>query len=290
MTGEFEILLDNRALCGEGPTWDHDRGLLYWVDILRRELHVFDPATGDDRTHRMPVPIGAVALTSGTELVAAAGDGFALVDPDSGAFRPLPGSVEYGDRMNDGACDPRGRFLAGTLTYAREEGRSGLYRLDADGPALLVDGMTLANGIGWSPDGSLLYLVDTADRTVWRFDYDVPTGGIGPRQVFARFDERDGNPDGLAVDSAGNVWIAMAWKGDLRRHRPDGSPDAVLRAPTVRVSSLTFGGDDLRDVYVTAACFSYGEPDLVDDPHAGGLFRFRADIAGTTSTPWSGPA
>lgn len=287
MTEEFEVLVNRRALLGEGPLWDTRRERLYWVDILRRELHTFDPSSGDDHVVVLPAEVGAVALTCGRELVAAAGLGFAVVDPDSGGWRDLAG-VEVGDRMNDGACDPRGRFLAGTLTRAREPGGSALYRLENDGAVRVVDGLTLSNGIGWSPDESIMYLVDTTDRTIWSFSYDPRTGEIADRRPWVKVGDSQGNPDGLAVDAEGGVWVAMHWSGRIHRYRRDGVLDTVVTAPTQRVTSLAFGGPDLGDLYVTSACFSFSEQQLVDDPHAGGLFRFRPGVTGLASTRWEG--
>lgn len=292
MSHDFEVLLDRRALCGEGPLWNGSAGRLHWVDILRHEVHTFDPRTGEDTVALAECPVGAIGLTGGAELIAATGLGFGILDPATGALRMLV-EAELGDRMNDGKCDPRGRFLAGTLTYGRTPGAAALYRLDGVGgvdcvATLLVDGLTLSNGIGWSPDGETMYLVDTGPRTLWAFDYRLDDGTpLAPRPL-VRMEESEGNPDGLAVDADGAVWVAMHWSGRIHRYAPDGTLQEVLAAPTKRVTSLAFGGPDLADLYVTSACFSYGEQQLVDDPHAGGLFRFRPGVTGLPVSPWAG--
>lgn len=285
MSHDFEVLLDRRALCGESPLWNGSAWRLHWVDILRREVHTFDPRTGEDSVAIAERPVGAIGLTGGAELIAAAGLGFGLLDPTTGALRMLAG-VERGDRMNDGKCDPRGRFLAGTLSYARTPGAAALYRLGE--PAPLVDGLTLSNGIGWSPDGGTMYLIDTGPRTLWAFDYRLDDGTPLAGRPLVRMDESEGNPDGLAVDADGEIWVAMHWSGRIHRYAPDGTLREVLPAPTKRVTSLAFGGPDLADLYVTSACFSYGEQQLVDDPHAGGLFRFRPGVTGLPVSPWAG--
>jgi sugar lactone lactonase YvrE len=287
MTDDFEILLDRKALCGECPLWNDVAGRLHWVDILRREIHTFDPMTGEDTVVLADRPVGAVALAGGGELIAAAGLGFGLLDPSTGALRAL-GEVGKGDRMNDGACDPRGRFLAGTLTYQRTPGAGALYRLDRAGPTLVVDDLTLSNGLGWSPDGETMYLIDTGSRTLWAYDYRLNDGvALAPRPLVV-MDESEGNPDGLAVDSTGAMWVAMHWTGRIHRYLPDGTLDHVLAGPTKRITSLAFGGAGLADLYVTAACFAYGEQQLVEDPGAGGLFRFRPGVTGLPGTPWAG--
>lgn len=284
---DFELLVHRRALCGEGPLWMSTLGCLYWVDILRRELHVYHRDSGVDDVTVLPTTVSAVAAARSGRLIAAAGLGFARLLPTRGTLDPLVG-VHSGDRMNDGACDPAGRFLAGTLTHAREAGRSALYVWDGQRARVLVEGLTLSNGIGWSPDGSTMYLVDTTPRVIWAFDYDVERGRVGAGRRWVVCSESEGNPDGLTVDAEGCVWVALHWTGRIHRYSPGGDLETVLWAPTSRVTSLAFGGSRLDEMYVTSACSGYDEPALVADPYAGALFRFRPGVVGRRPTAWNG--
>ncbi len=283
----FELLVDRQALCGEGPLWVPARQCLHWVDILRRELHTYHAGTEVDEVVVLPTVVTAVAAAPNNHLVGAAGMGFAHVDPARGGVRPVT-TVWRGDRMNDGCCDPVGRFLAGTLTHDRKPGASALYVLDGAGARMVVGGLTAANGPAFSPDGRTMYLVDTGPRTIWAHPYDAQAGRAGPGHRWVVCSEREGAPDGIAVDTEGCVWVAMNWTGRIHRYRPDGDLETVLWAPTRRITSLAFGGPDLDQMYVTSACCGYQERDFAHDPYAGALFRFRPGATGLPVTPWNG--
>lgn len=287
MSEEFELLVDRQALCGEGPLWMPSLNCLYWVDILRRELHTYHPDSGVDEVRVLPAKVSALAATHTGQLIAAADRGFARLYPGRAALEHIT-SVDTGDRMNDAACDPAGRFLAGTLTLSQEPQRCALYVLEGQRARLLVDRLTLSNGIGWSPDGATMYLVDTVPRTIWAFDYDVDTGTVERGRRWVVCSESDGRPDGLAVDAEGCVWVAMHWTGRIHRYAPGGELETVLWAPTKRVTSLAFAGRRLDELYVTSACFGYGESDLAADPYAGALFRFVPGATGLPAVAWNG--
>lgn len=287
MPDEFELLVDRQALCGEGPLWVPSLNCLYWVDILRRELHTYDRDSGFDEIRVLPSTVTALAATNTGQLIAAADRGFARLYPGRVALDSVT-VVSSGDRMNDGACDPQGRFIAGTLTYDRHPERCALYLLEGGQTRVLVDGLTVSNGLGWSPDGMTMYLVDTTPRVIWAFEYDPARGEVGAGHRWVICPETDGRPDGLAVDAEGCVWVAMHWSGRIHRYSPDGDLETVLWAPTRRITSLAFGGRRLNELYVTSGCFGYDERGLVDDPYAGGLFRFRPGVSGLSPVPWNG--
>jgi sugar lactone lactonase YvrE len=260
---------------------------LYWVDIFRRELHTYHRDSGTDEVRVMPGVVTALAATRNGQLVAAADRGFARVYPGRSALEQVT-AVHGGDRMNDGACDPAGRFVAGTVTHAREPQRCAVYVLEGHRARLLVDKLTTPNGIGWSPDGSTMYLVDTTPHTIWAYDYDVGRGRVNAGRRWVVCSESEGRPGGLAVDADGCVWVAMQWTGRIHRYAPTGDLETVLWAPTMRVTSLAFGGRRLDEMYVTSACFGYDERALVADPYAGALFRFRPGVVGLPVTAWNG--
>lgn len=267
------------AQLAESPVWDARRQSLLWVDITRGHVHRYDPRTGEDTVTAVGVPVGAVAVRRGGGLVLAAARGFAFLDEEDGSLEWL-WSQALGDRMNDGKCDPAGRFLAGSLTSARVPGAAALYRLDTDGRvAVLIADVTLSNGLGWSPDGTRLYFADTPLERVDVLDYDVTTGAVSGRRVFADLREVAGRPDGLTVDADGGVWIAMARGGAVRRYRPDGRLDHVVELPVRLVTSVTFGGAGLADLYVTTSREGLGPGDLAGQPQAGAVFCLPASGA-----------
>ncbi|MPZ82788.1 MAG: SMP-30/gluconolactonase/LRE family protein [Actinophytocola sp.] len=270
----IEPVAGNRALVAESPTWDDRDNTLLWVDILRGEVHRFDPAGDRDRVvARLPVPVGSVVVRRSPGLVVAAGMGFAVLDESSGELSWLA-TVDRGDRMNDARCDPEGRLWGGTLTVAQRPGASGLYRLDPDHRLTTVlDDVALSNGLGWSPDGSRMYYADTVTERVDVFDYDLATGAASGRRTFVDLHEHPGRPDGLAVDAEGGVWVAMARGAAVRRFDPAGRLDEVLDMPTPGVTSCAFGGDGLGDLYVTTMCVGLSEADLVRYPQAGAVLR-----------------
>ncbi len=251
-----ELVLDARAELGEGPLWDHTRQRLLFLDILQREIHVFDPDSSADRVIPVARAVSALGLTITGDWVAAAGHGFARVDPASGHLTSIvdvepPGSRR---RMNDGAVDPGGRFWAGSMSLDGLEGQGTLYRLDRDGRATsMVTPVTTSNGPAWSPDGRLMYYVDTRTRRIDVFDFDVDKGTITNRRAFADFGVGPGRPDGVIVDGDGGVWVAL-WQGSaIHRYAPDGTLDVVLPMPTACPTKCAFGGADLGDLYITTA-------------------------------------
>ena len=264
---DVEVVLRQPATLAEGPLWDPDRNCLWWVDIDAGLIHRFDPQTGSDTATDVGVPVGAVSLQQDGELILAAGKGFATYD---GTLSWL-GEVDAGSRMNDGKCDPAGRFLAGTMSD--EPGTAAFYRLERGEISQLFGDVTISNGLGWSPDGETFYYIDTPREAVWAFDYDVGSGGLARRRTFIDLHDVTGRPDGMAVAADGTIWVAMSRGGAaVREFTADGRPGRVVRLPTPFVTSVTFGGPDLSDLYVTTARRALsGEP----DPLAGCVFRVR---------------
>jgi sugar lactone lactonase YvrE len=261
------------AFLAESPIWDAATQTLLWVDIMAGDVHRLDPATGQDSKISVGVPVGALATRRAGGLILAAGTGFATLDDRTGGLRWLWTSG-LGDRMNDGKCDPSGRFLAGTLTYARDPGACALYRLDpaTSGISTLLDGVTLSNGLGWSPAGDLMYYADTPTEQVDVLDYDPATGEVSGRRLFADLHDVPGRPDGLTVDREGCVWIAMSGGGAVRKYTPGGELDHVIDFPVRLVTSVTFGGPTLADLYVTTSRENLTEDELAGQPLAGSVF------------------
>jgi sugar lactone lactonase YvrE len=245
----LEVAIGERAELGEGPRWDAATVRLLWVDVEGRTLHVFDPETGDDRAIELDARVGVGQPMSDGRVLVALADRLAALDLEDESVEMLV-PMRHGPelRLNDGNCDPQGRFWIGSLELKFAPGAGSLYRYDGELTAVLT-GVTISNGIGWSPDGTLMYYVDTRTHGVDVFEFDgLPTG----RRRFATI-ERAGWPDGLAVDDEGGVWVAL-WGGSaVRRYSPDGTLDEVIDVPALNVTACCFGGRDRNRLFVTTA-------------------------------------
>ena len=275
-----ELVCDARAQLGEGPLWDPRTSELLWVDIPAGVVHRFDPGTSSDRSFDVGAYVGAVVPRSGGGYALAVAEGFALAS-DDGEVTPLA-AVGHDDtvRMNDGACDSRGRFWAGSMRLDERAGGGRLFRLDPDHSVTpICEGVTISNGVGWSPDDSLMYYVDTPTQAVDVFDFDAGSGtATNRRQLFAV--EGPGAPDGLIVDADGFLWIAFWGGGCVRRYSPNGVVADVVEVPAAHTTKAAFGGPDLTDLYITTAAG--------DEPHAGGLFVVQPGVSGTQAHAYAG--
>ena len=285
---EAQLVVDAHAQLGEGPVWCAGEGVLYWVDIDLGRVHRYDPVTGTDEFLEVGEPVGAVVPTRSGGLALAARNGFGLIEAWPQPARMLAG-VEADrpeTRMNDGACDTRGRFWAGTMhAGAVEPGHGSLYRLDPDGTVTrMVEDVSISNGVAWSPDDTVMYYVDTPSGGVDVFDFDAEHGEISGRRRLLDIDPEDGEPDGLIVDAEGCLWIGL-WNGwAVRRYDPDGTLVGVVSVPCARVTKCAFGGTALDELYITTA--SPDEPSS-NEPHAGGLFRVSPGVTGLPATPFA---
>jgi len=278
---EAELVLDAHAILGEGPVWDADAGVLWWVDIEGRRIHRFDPATRADTSFETSTMVGALALREGGGLVAALADGVWTIDPENGAAELFVVLGEPPDvRSNESKCDPVGRLLVGTMAFDYLPIGS-LYSVEADGSVRrLLDSLSIANGMAWTADGGTLYYIDSPLRRVDAFDYDLATGAIAGRRPYLTFDDHVAKPDGMTIDAEGGLWIAFWDAGEIRRYGPDRGLDVVVRVPATQVTSAVFGGPDLRDLYITSAMTELPAEALAGQPHAGGLFHVRAPVSG----------
>jgi sugar lactone lactonase YvrE len=273
-----ELVLDAHAQLGEGPLWDVRTNELLWVDILAGVVHRFDPATGADRSFGAGAMVGAVVPRARGGYALAVAGGFSLAT-DVGEVSSLA-TVGHGDdvRMNDGACDSAGRFWAGSMRLDEAHGGGCLYRLDADhGVRTVCEGVTISNGIAWSPDETLMYYVDTPTSAIDVFDYDAATGDATARRTLTAV---EGHPDGLVVDAEGFLWVAFWGGGRVRRYSPEGEVAEVVDVPAAHTTKAAFGGLELRELYITTAAG--------DEPHAGGLFVVQPGVAGLPAAAYAG--
>ncbi|MGW5605124.1 SMP-30/gluconolactonase/LRE family protein [Streptomyces sp. NPDC003753] len=250
MTTTYERAVREEAALGEGPTWDADGGRLIWVDILGSRVHTYDPASGRRTVLTSEQHVGAAKPRSGGGLVLNLRDGVGLRDPD-GTFRWLRHEPVPGRRGNDAAVAPDGSLWAGTMRYDEAPGGGTLSRITGDGTVRTVlDDVAVSNGTGWSPDGRLMYYIDSPTRRIDVFDVGddgLPAG----RRALAHVER--GFPDGLTVDADGCVWVALWDGGAIHRYTPSGDLDRVLELPVERPTACAFGGADLADLYITTA-------------------------------------
>ncbi|MEM8533760.1 MAG: SMP-30/gluconolactonase/LRE family protein [Chloroflexota bacterium] len=271
------LLADYACNTGEGPLWHPNEECVYWVDIPRGRLFRYYPSSGHHEQCLETDAIGGFTRQA---------DGSLLLFMDKGAIRRWQNGTlttviddiprERATRFNDVIADPMGRVFCGTMATPEQDAR--LYRLDPDGTlTVLLEGVEISNGLGFAPDLTLFYYTDSPKREISVFDYDQTTGAIANRRVFVKTDPRDGVPDGLTVDGQGFVWSAF-WDGNcIIRYTPDGVEEQRIDFPVRKVSSLTFGGPDYTDMYITTAG---GDNKAEEGEGAGALFHLNLGIPG----------
>ncbi|RAP74926.1 SMP-30/gluconolactonase/LRE family protein [Paenibacillus montanisoli] len=282
-----ELVLDARAILGEGPCWNAEQQKLYWVDITGGSFSRFDPATGSNETFNIGKPVGAVVCDAadGNAVILATRDGFERYHCVTGELTPIvdPEAHLPENRFNDGKCDSAGRFWAGTMQDVEEDVTGSFYVLDNDLSCSKVHGdVGVSNGIAWSLDESVLYYIDSMKQTVTAFDYDRESGTIRNPRLAIDFQPEEGFPDGMTIDGEGMLWIAH-WDGwQVSRWNPaTGEKLDSVYVPVAKASSCIFGGDGLETLYITTASIGLTEETRGGEPHAGGLFAWKPGVKGT---------
>lgn len=281
-----ECRWDLHAALGEGPVWVARDAALWFVDIKRRQLHRYDPVSGERRTVAAPGQCGFVVPSGDGRFIAGLQGGLYRFDPATEAFDLLV-AVEPdlpGNRLNDAVVDPHGYLWFGSMDDAEAIPSGSFYRLDDDGqvrPRGL--GCAITNGPAFSPDGRTGYFVDTLARTVWAYDVDAH-GHLDGRRLFAALDDGPGYPDGPAVDEDGHVWIGLYGGWGARRYSPGGTLVETIELPVANVTKLAFGGADGRTLFATSAAQRLDERELAGQPLAGALFAWPAPVRGLAGT------
>ncbi|UUO01944.1 SMP-30/gluconolactonase/LRE family protein [Mycolicibacterium novocastrense] len=280
---DVDRLTDSIASHGEGPVWSPTWGGLRWVDMTAGEVLSFADDGSVTRT-RVGTIAAALRPRRGGGAVIAVERGFLLEEPD-GSTVPLP--PVWSDptvRMNEGGCAPDGSFYCGSMAYDKRAGAGALYRLAADGTVTVVlTGVTVSNGLDWSPDDQLAYYNDTDTHRVDVFSWNEDIG-LHDRRSFVEI-PNDGRPDGLTVDAEGGVWTALSGGGAVHRYTPDGRLDAVITLPTPKVTACAFGGDDLGTLFITTSREGLAPG---EDPLAGSLFSTRPGVTGRPVRQYAG--
>jgi sugar lactone lactonase YvrE len=263
---------------GECPRWCAAERALYWIDGLAPALRRLD-ADGRYRIWPMPRPIGSFAFRRRGGLIGAFTGGFATMDVQMGDVQvsdlqpigPSPSELETAI-LNDGSCDRRGRFWCGSRASDLVSPAASLFRLDPDGRCRAMDdGFAVSNGIAWSPDNRTMYFADSPTGSIFAYDFDLDSGEIGNRRLFATTTALGGLPDGAAVDSAGCYWSALFGGGVVVRFDPDGRLIGTVPLPVKNPTMCAFGGDRLDVLYVTSARALMNETELARQPLAGAV-------------------
>ena len=279
------------CLLGESPLWHPTEQVLYYCDIPGRSLNRFDPVTSVHTQWRFDTEPASCAPMHDGALLLAMRDGLWRFDPASGqrtalAAAPYDTATE---RFNDGKCDPQGRFWVGTIYEAREPPLAALYCFAEGSLQRKADGITVSNGLAWSPNGRTMYWSDTKAHTVWAFDFDPASGGLSRRRVFASFaakqpgqslDDYSGRPDGAAVDVEGCYWVAMYEGQRVLRLSPEGVLLQTVHLPVRCPTMPGFGGADLKTLYITTAREKRPAEELAAQPLAGCVLSIRVDVPG----------
>lgn len=296
---QAELILDANDLLGEGPWWSTEEKCLYRLDIERHLLRRFDPESGRESTLDLGSMVGCTAPCKEsppgrTRILAAGQSGIDEIEfsfendvlcISSRKIFAHPEADKTDNRYNDGKCSPEGRFWFGSLNMRKRPNQAALYRLERDGITCncVLQGLTNANGLGWSPEGAKFYHIDTPTLCVKEYRYDPDSGEIADPRVCVRFPEEPGigRPDGMTVDAEGMLWVAHWAGGRITRHDPEGGKIiATITVPASRVSSLTFGGPNLERLFITTARSGASESELEEFPLSGGVFSCEPGVRG----------
>ncbi|SDQ92074.1 Sugar lactone lactonase YvrE [Curtobacterium sp. UNCCL20] len=279
----------DRFVLGEGPVKTGEDGVL-WVDIVRGQVFlgvIEDGQVIETARHQFDGMVGAAVLADSGVLLVASQEQLVVVHTDgrrTAGPRIVP--ADSARRSNDGAVDPMGRFLIGTLALGDSAGGEALVRIEDDGtPTVIDDDLSLSNGIAWAPDGKVLYNTDTIPGVIWARPYDAESGRIGARHEHLRIS--DGFPDGICVDTDGCIWVAIWGAGEVRRFSPHGVLIDTVAVPAPHVSSVAFVGKASHQLLITTASRDLSAADLDEYPDAGRLFLADVHAKGIPTAPWS---
>jgi sugar lactone lactonase YvrE len=291
--GEIEHVLEIHNVIGEGPLWHSQEASLYWVNFIEQyQIHRFTPDTRKAEVFETGMPVMALGIRKAGGFVAATAKGIATWDTQRKTFEPLcdPLAGRAGFRFNDAATDSRGRFWVGTVNDNNPKGPDGeLFCIQGDGSSKVMDGnVTVANGIGWSPDRKIMYFTDSFRYAIYAYDFAEEAGTITNRRTFVQTSPDAGVPDGMTVDSEGFVWSAFwgGWK--VVRYNPEGKVDREYRLPVPNPTSCAFGGKRLDELYITSATLGMTPEEKQKSIQSGDLFRLKVGIPGVDEPRFAG--
>lgn len=262
---------------GESPLWDYHRNALFWVDIENGLIHSYKPESKNIKTYQFGEKVGCIAMHESGGFILATESGLYHWSPDSGCKKEiLPIKHSHKESMfNDGNVDPLGRFWIGSKG---PKGSSKLWMVQENKLIEKISDLTISNGLDWSVGNGIFYHTDSYDRTIYRYDIDLQTTTLSNRTPF--FQPKTGTPDGLTIDSEGNIWTAI-WDGwQVLQLNPAGEVLSEISMPVQRPTSITFGGQDLRQLFITSASDGLTESERLEQPYAGDLFMIEPGVTG----------
>ncbi|WP_370172598.1 MULTISPECIES: SMP-30/gluconolactonase/LRE family protein [Hyphomonas] len=278
-----ECVAPTGCTLGEGPLWSPSEGFLWWVDIKRAKLHRYNPRTGNTRRYDLPIRASTLALFDGNILMAGERE-IGVYDPATEAYERLRtlDAEPISNRTNDGGIAPDGSFWFGTMDDSQKVAQGNYYRYTSDGKLepLRLPSVMITNTFQFSPDGSVFYTCDSVEQEVLSFQHEIGTGKVTDRKVLANTFELSGYPDGSAVDSEGCLWTCLWDASRIVRLTPDGEIDRTITLAAPRPTSLTFGDEDLKTLFITTARAGMSFPQLDSRPLSGSLFAVRVDVPG----------
>jgi len=280
-TSNLRRIGNQRDVLGECPLWDDVAGVLYWIDIRAPAIRCYDPATERVDSWEMPAMVGAIGLVKDGRLVVAVGTRLVLWEPGSDRFETLvslPAEIP-GHRFNDGRTDREGRFWISTMHNDTRAPEGTLYRLDGRELTPVISQIRVPNSLAWSPNGTVMYFADSLDYGIDAYDFDRATGEPSNRRRFAA-SQSPAFPDGAAVDAEGNLWSAEFFGSRVVCRRPSGGVARTITMPVDRPTACTFGGPDLRTLFITTTSQNMTESELAAAPLAGALFALGVDTVG----------
>ncbi|MDC8004232.1 SMP-30/gluconolactonase/LRE family protein [Aureisphaera galaxeae] len=276
-----------KAELGEGAFWNHKTQEFYWVDILGKQLHIYNPETKKNRSFPTPSLIGTVVPKNDSLALVALEDGVYMLNTVNGSLAILS-DVEKEltiNRFNDGKCDPNGNLWVGSMHLEQSEPKGSVYKIDEQGKTeKMIDSVTISNGIVWTSDHKTMYYIDTPTATIRAYDYDVETATISNERAVVTVDPKDGFPDGMAIDSEDMLWVGM-WNGNaVARFNPKtGALISKIEVPAHNVTACAFGGPNLNVLYITTASVDMTEAEKEQYPLAGSIFVANPGVAGVKS-------
>jgi sugar lactone lactonase YvrE len=283
----LEVAAKIQAQLGEGPVWNKELGVLHFVDIFGKKVYTLDPALGTTNYFSTELSPGAVLPTTTNKLALALDDGLYLADLD-GSNLEQKFSIEpeiLGNRMNDAKCDPNGVLFAGTMGDGNSPTGS-LYRIDSQGFKKVCSDVTVSNGLGWNPDGSKMYYIDSGKASVQVSDFDLSTSSIVGFKNFIEFPASFGIPDGMCTDREGGIWVAFFGGQQVRRFSAQGIQTHEIQLPVPQITSCCFAGEDSTTLYITTASVDLGDGRKIGNDD-GNLFVIDVGIPGAGTVPFA---
>ncbi|WP_207493479.1 SMP-30/gluconolactonase/LRE family protein [Aridibaculum aurantiacum] len=287
MNYQVEVEYNAGAVLGEGALWHLSEKKVYWVDIEKCLLHIYDPATKENKSFSTNSKIGTVVPVTGGGALVALQKGLHFMDTTTGELKFFNDPIQDGNiRFNDGKCDPAGRFWVGTMHLETKPGVAKLYMLDHDlSVHSKLEGLSISNGITWSSDGRKMFFIDTPTKEVVMFDYDITSGNISNKKVVVTIPGDSGLPDGMTIDAEDKLWVALYGGGAICRFDPiSGEMLQKVEVPAPKTTSCAFGGPDLKTLFITTATDGMDKEDLEKYPLSGSLFSVETEVAGVAAS------